>query len=312
MPIKEHAVDSENAQTIERVLHARRYSLILDKRLCKGCEICSVICPREAITATKNKKVQGQKTKPPTIEINAQKCSYCGMCEPICPFGAIQVRVNNEHVVPVIEKGSFPKLIREIEADPSKCTPGCADCEKACPLSLIRVTTLLTPREQEPKIEDAEAKTQKSKSKVVININKDQCPGCRLCEVKCPEDAVHVRKIMHGTLTINAEKCPQGCQDCLDICPIPSALFLDAGKVEPNETFCIFCGACKIVCPVEGALKMDRKSIHHTPVSSGAWNTALEKLTSTSEYSKEAKAKGSIKIQKVVEKRLVLAKEAQA
>jgi hypothetical protein len=56
---------------------------------------------------------------------------------------------------------------------------------------------------------------------------------------------------------------------------------------------------------------MERKSINHTPVSSGAWNKALEKLTSTIEYSKEAKVKGMMKAQKTVEKRLILKEEAR-
>jgi len=311
MPMKEPKIDTQNEQTIERILHTRRYSLILDKKLCKGCEICSIICPREAIKIIKTQKAKGEKARPPTIDFNAQKCSYCGICEPICPFGALQIRVNKEHVVPVVEKESFPNLIREIEVDASKCDVGCIDCEKACPLSLIKVT-VLTPDGQELKAEETKTQSEKRGLKVNIDIKKSLCPGCRLCEMKCKKGAIHVRKIMHGLLNISSEKCPSGCQDCLDACPIPGALILDGnGKVHSNETFCVFCGACKIVCPVEGALKMDRKSIHHTPVSSGAWNEALEKLTSTNEYSKEAKWKGSTKAQKVVEKRLILAKEAR-
>jgi len=319
MPMKELKTDTQNELIVERLLHAKRYSLTLDKNLCKGCEICQIICPREAITIVKTSKKDGEKAKPPTIDVNTQKCSYCGMCEPICPFGALQVRVNGEHIVPVIEKESFPNLIREIEVDTSKCDVplqsamcGCVDCEKACPLNLIKVT-ILTPDGQEVKAADVEAQSNKQDLKVKVDIRKDLCPCCRLCEVKCPEGAIHVRKILHGLLNITLEKCPQGCQDCLDVCPIPGALFLnDDGKVHPNETFCVFCGVCKLVCPVEGALQMDRKFIHHTPVSSGAWNKALEKLTSTNEYSKEAKLKGWMKAQKAVEKRLVPIKEGEA
>jgi len=312
MPMKELKNDTQNELIIERLLHARRYSLILDKNLCKGCEICQIICPREAISIIKTPKKDGEKAKPPTIDIDTQKCSYCGMCEPICPFSAIQVRVNGEHIVPVIEKESFPNLIREIEVDTSKCDVGCMDCEKACPLNLIKVT-ILTPDGQEVRAEEVEAQPNKHDLKVKVDIKKDLCPCCRLCEMKCPKGAIHVRKILHGLLNINLEKCPPNCQDCLDTCPILGALFLDDdGKVHPNETFCVFCGVCKLVCPVEGALKMDRKSIHHTPVSSGAWNKALEKLTSTNEYSKEAKLKGWMKAQQAVEKRLVFSKESEA
>jgi len=312
MPMKELKTDTQNELIVERLLHAKRYSLTLDKSLCKGCEICQIICPREAITIVKTPKKDGEKAKSPTIDVSTQKCSYCGMCEPICPFGALQVRVNGEHIVPVIEKESFPNLIREIEVDTSKCDVGCVDCEKACPLNLIKVT-ILTPDGQEVRAEDVEAHPNRQNLKVKVDIKKDLCPCCRLCEMKCPKGAIHVRKILHGLLNISLEKCPQNCQDCLDVCPIPSALFLEGdGKVHPNETFCVFCGVCKLVCPVEGALQMDRKSIHHTPVSSGAWNKALEKLTSTNEYSKEAKLKGWMKAQKAVEKRLVPIKEGEA
>jgi len=312
MPMKEIKTDTQNELIIERLLHARRYSLILDKNLCKGCEICQVVCPREAINVIKTPKKDGEKAKPPTIDVSAQKCSYCGVCEPICPFGALQVRINDEHIVPVIEKESFPNLIREIEVDTSKCDVGCVDCEKTCPLNLIKVK-ILTPDGQEIRAEDAEAQPNKQDLKVKVDIKKDPCPCCRLCEIKCPKGAIHVRKIMHGLLNISLEKCPPKCQDCLDVCPIPGALFLDGdGKVHPKETFCVFCGVCKLVCPVEGALNMDRRSIHHTPVKSGAWNQAIEKLTSTNEYSKEAKLKGWMKAQQAVEKRLVFTKESEA
>jgi len=312
MPMKELKIDAQNELIIERLLHARRYSLILDKNLCKGCEICQITCPREAITINKTPKKDGEKAKPPTIDINIQKCSYCGMCEPICPFNALQVRVNGKHIVPVIEKESFPNLIREIEVDTSKCDVDCVDCEKTCPLNLIKVT-ILTPDGQEIRAEDLETQPKKKHLKVKVDIKKDLCPCCRLCEMKCPKDAIHTRKIFHGLLNISLEKCPQNCHDCLDVCPIPGALFLDDdGKVHPNDTFCVFCGVCKLVCPVEGALQLERKSIHHTPVSSGAWNKALEKLTSTTEYAKEAKVKSWMKAQKTVEKRLVPAKESEA
>ena len=302
MPMKEVKINNENQQTIERLLHARRYSLTLDKNLCKGCEICAIVCPREAITLLKVPKKDGEKAKPSIADINAQKCSYCGMCEPICPFGALQVRVNGEHVVPVLEKESFPSLIHEINVDTSKCKIGCVDCEKACPLDLIKVT-FLTPDGHEAEAADLKSRSKKKNLQVRVDVRKELCPGCRLCEFKCPEDAMRVRKIMHGLLSINQEKCPPNCKDCVDVCPIPEALILESnGKVRANEAVCVFCGACKLVCPAEGALKMDRKSIRHAPVKSGAWNKAMEKLTSPEEYAKETKMKSSLKTQSAVEK----------
>jgi formate hydrogenlyase subunit 6/NADH:ubiquinone oxidoreductase subunit I len=68
--------------------------------------------------------------------------------------------------------------------------------------------------------------------------------------------------------------------------------------------FCVYCGACKAVCPVEEALELKRTRISHTPVRSGTWNKALEKLASPIEMTKELKAKGSRKVMESVEKRL--------
>jgi 4Fe-4S ferredoxin len=293
--------ETENELTIEMILHARRYSLTLDKARCTGCGICMEICPREAIEIRTIPKADGEKAKPPTIDVSEEKCHYCGMCDSICPFGALMVRVNGEHVNPVIKAESFPQLIREIEVDTTRCALDCVECEKACPLELIKVS-VHTPDGEE--VTDVESIQNKEDLTVAVDIEKDFCPCCRLCEMKCPEDAIRVRKIFHGILRINREKCPEGCQDCLDVCPIPGALYLsDDGKVYVNELYCVYCGVCKIVCPEEGALELHRTYIRHTPVSSGAWNKALEKITSTMVMTKELRIKGSTKAQESVRKR---------
>ncbi len=303
MLTKELKTDNEKELTIQRRLYSRHYELILDKASCVGCEICKTVCPREAINVKKQPKQQGQKAQRPIIEIDPQKCTYCGICEPICPFDAIRIKVNGQHLVSVLEKESFPKLIHEIEVDQSKCSFDCIECEKACPLNLIKIT-LLTPEGKELPRNKFKSYQNKNDLKVQVDIQKQRSPCCRLCEVKCPEGAIRVRKIFHGLLDINVEKCPPNCQDCLDVCPIPGALYLsENGKVYPNPAFCVFCGACKIVCPAEGALLMERRSVHHTPVKSGAWNKAIEKLTSAKEYSKESQTKRAAKVLQAIERK---------
>ena len=56
--------------------------------------------------------------------------------------------------------------------------------------------------------------------------------------------------------------------------------------MQVKDSNCVYCGACKIVCPEEGALELNRTRIRHTEIRSGAWNKALEKLTSTSRCDK--------------------------
>ncbi|RLI09535.1 hypothetical protein DRO32_00375, partial [Candidatus Bathyarchaeota archaeon] len=131
------------------------------------------------------------------------------------------------------------------------------------------------------------------------------CPGCRLCEIKCPEGAIRAVKVIYGSLRINTELCPEGCRDCVDACPIPGTLSVGPdGKVVVNEITCVYCGACRLVCPVEGALELNRTYIRHEPIKSGAWNKALEKLTSPVRLTRELVSKSIEKGHEVVEKRL--------
>jgi len=304
MPLKLQKTETENQLLTERIHHAKRYSLAIDKALCVGCEICKTICPREAIKITKTEKKQGEKAQKPRIDIDMEKCHYCGICNSICPFGAIKVLIDGKNILSVVEKESFPELIRDIKVDTSKCDFNCLEYEKTCPLNLITII-LRNPNGEEIKNINDLTEEKKKNLKTEINIKTESCPCCRLCELKGPTDAIQVKPIFSGTLKINQEKCPEGCRDCLDVCPITGALYLseDGKKVKVNELFCVYCGACRNVCPVEGALELQRTSIKHTPVKSGAWNKALEKLASTKELTKELRAKGMTKAKDTVDRR---------
>lgn len=302
MPMRIITTETDDRLSIERLMHARHYSLSLDKNRCIGCEICHIVCPREAIEVVKPAKTEGEKMNRPKITIDENKCQFCGICNTICPFGVLTLKINDERTVPVLKTESFPEIIHEIEVDETKCPIDCNECEEACPFDLVKVRLETTEGEE---VGDVKSLKNKENLKVKVDIDKDHCPCCRLCEVKCPYDAIHTRKIVSGTIRINEGKCPEDCQDCLDVCPIPDVLHLSADrKVHANDFFCIYCGVCKVVCPVEGALEIQRTSIHHTPVHSGAWNKALEKLTSTKDMAKELRGKLLIKVQDSVKRRV--------
>jgi 4Fe-4S ferredoxin len=112
---------------------------------------------------------------------------------------------------------------------------------------------------------------------------------------------------MEGKIAIDQAKCPEGCSDCLDVCPITGALSLgEDKKIHVNELFCDYCGACKAVCPVDDALTLTRTKILHTPVHSGTWNKALERLTSPDASVQELKAVAAKKRRNAVAKRFVV------
>ncbi len=305
MPLKTLKQDTKEELTLQWILHVRNYKLTLEKRLCVKCEICSLACPKEAIKLEKQDASPDEEAERVKIDIDLEKCNFCGICDILCPYGAMRLTVNGEHVLSVVDKESFPKLIRDIEVDVSKYPVDCIDCEEACPLDLIKVARLTSDGKSVENLDSLTGK-EKKELKVTIDIDEQHCPCCRVCEFKCPKGVVRVQKIFHGKIVIYPEKCPEGCAECLDACPITGVLYLseDDKKVHVNEMFCVYCGACKPVCPVEEALEVKRTLIRHTPISSGAWNKALERIASPVEMTKELKAKGSHKARESVEKRL--------
>jgi formate hydrogenlyase subunit 6/NADH:ubiquinone oxidoreductase subunit I len=67
-----------------------------------------------------------------------------------------------------------------------------------------------------------------------------------------------------------------------------------------DRRFCLFCGACENVCPAEGAIRIVRTGIAHTPIESGAWAAALDKLVSFREVAREYDVKGQHKRRRLI------------
>ncbi|MCW4045924.1 MAG: 4Fe-4S dicluster domain-containing protein [Candidatus Bathyarchaeota archaeon] len=304
MPFKNVKKDTADALTLEWLLHVKHYKLTLDKKRCVGCQICSLACPKDAIKLEKQLKAQGEKAKKAKVDIDLAKCNFCGVCDVSCPYGAIKLTLNDGHDLLLLQKESYPELVRDIKVDTKQCPKDCDECEDSCPLDLITVTRV--GFDGKP-VESVAALPPSQQKRVQINlaIQKEYCPTCRVCEFKCAPGVIKVRKFTEGKIAIDQAKCPGGCRDCLDVCPITGALYLSVAdnKVYVNELFCVYCGACKAVCPVDEALTLKRTKIIHTPVRSGAWNKALQRLASPVDAVKELKAAGSRKAKEQVSRR---------
>jgi len=133
--------------------------LLVDEELCDYCGLCVPLCPEEAITVTgeplktdKELKFKGK------IEIDKDLCIGCGRCALVCPYEAMDVKKPFEGEIKLIEKN----LVRCdplgcqacFNVCPAKCwyvdergkaAPVkdqcifCGACEKACPVSAIKV-----------------------------------------------------------------------------------------------------------------------------------------------------------------------------
>ena len=305
MPLKTLKTDAADALTLEWVLQVKNYKLTLDKNRCVGCQVCTAACPKEAIKTQKQPKVQGEKVKKAKVDVDLAKCNFCGICDVTCPYGAIKVTLNGEHDLSILTKDSYPQLVRGIAVDTRKCEKECVECESACPLSLIKISKVGFDGKPVQNVKVL-SPSEKKRVQVSLDIQKDYCPTCKVCEFKCSQGALKVKKTFEGKIVINQEKCPDGCTDCLDVCPIKGALVLgEDKKVYVNESLCTFCGACKNVCPVDEALCVKRTKVSHTPIHSGTWNKALERITSSADAAKELKAQAAQNRRQVVEKRFL-------
>ena len=305
MPLKTLKTDAADALTLEWILQVKNYKLTLDKTRCVGCQVCTLACPKEAIKTQKQPKNAGEKAKKAKVDVDLARCNFCGICDITCPYGAIKVTLNGVHALSILEKESYPQLVRDISVDTRKCEKECVQCEDACPLSLIKISKV--GFDGKP-VQNVQALSPGEERRVQLNIDiqKDYCPTCRVCEFKCSPGALKVKKAFEGIVGINQAKCPEGCTDCLDVCPIKGTLVLgEDKKVHVNELFCTYCGACKNVCPVDDALVVKRTKVLHTPIHSGTWNKALERITSTADAAKELKAQAAENRRKVVEKRFI-------
>ena len=287
MPLKTVKKETPDSLTLDWLLQVKNYKLTLDKTRCVGCQICTFACPKEAVKTLKQPKIQGVKVEKAKLDIDLAKCNFCGICDVTCPYGAIKVTLNGSHDLSVLAKDSYPQLVRDIKVDTSHCLQDCVDCETACPLSLIKISSVGFNGNRGENV-PAMLPDEKNHVQISVDIQKEYCPTCRVCEFKCSPGVLRVKKTFEGVIAINKEKCPEGCKDCQDVCPIPEALTLgEDKKIHVNDVFCTYCGACKNVCPVPEALMVKRTTMHHTPIHSGTWNKALERLTSPADATKE-------------------------
>ena len=115
-------------------------------------------------------------------------CIGLGSCASICPFGAIRIQNGVAFV------------------DYRTCR-GCGLCADACPKHIIR----LVPFEASEWV----GCSCQEKGALTRNYCDAGCIGCRLCEKKCPADAIHVTGALAA---IDYEKCI-GCGACATSCP---------------------------------------------------------------------------------------------
>lgn len=62
-------------------------SIAIDKKICKGCELCIVACPQDALALSQSFNEKGYRF----VELLNDVCTGCVNCALVCPEAAITV-----------------------------------------------------------------------------------------------------------------------------------------------------------------------------------------------------------------------------
>lgn len=271
---------------LDRKLITRSHLLKVDRQRCVGCELCTAVCPKSAMALAKGVVQNGHMTQRPILDIDPDKCNFCGECVVVCPVNALSMLVDGKDHIPVWDYEAFPKLTKEIKWDAARLSTRSAEAAaSSCPTDVITV-------------EGKRDKTGKLTAVKDVQVDTSNCIYCKQCEVAAPE-GFSVTHPFEGIIRLERSLCPAGCQACADICPT-HALEMEDGNLLLKEQFCIYCGACTQICPAPEALLVRRHRVRHTPVKSGAWVAAAEKLISTEFAAQEMDVKSQQKRRKAV------------
>jgi len=259
--------DINGKLVLERKMLGVHEALTVFHERCIGCNICVDTCPAEAPSLSSAAIKDGRLIKKRLVDLDARKCTFCGGCVVLCPTDAIQMEINGQPAVRIVAANVFPTLIKKIHVDAEKCNVTCNFvCQDNCPTKAIEVKL---------------KKTENGETRGVQNleVHLKLCIFCKKCESACPQNAIQVTRPFNGVIKLNTTLCPKGCQVCIDACPSKVISLNENRKPAISEEFCIYCGACQKACP-EKVISLQRTQVLHTDVTSGAWITALEKLTS--------------------------------
>jgi 4Fe-4S ferredoxin len=287
--------DTPTGQTLLRPMVTRRYEFAVEHGTCCGCKTCATVCPKEAITLSEPEVVDGRLVTPARVDIDAKLCSFCGECVAVCPTHALSMTVNDESEIPVIKGQAFPMLIRTMRVSQAPLEAAARENGDVayidnCPVGAIHAEVERDEAGQVVGVRD-------------VDVDRQACINCTHCMELGPEGGFTVTKPYKGRTFLNISLCPQGCQACADVCP-SNAITYDGTRVDLDQRFCLFCGACEHVCPAVGpdgqkAVHILRTGFVHTPISSGAWAAAVEKLVSYQETVREYDVKGQQKRRKL-------------
>ncbi len=251
--------------------------LTLDKSCCFKCELCSVVCPKDAIVVT----FDGENLD---IDIDETRCVFCEVCSYICPKECIEITYNGTPKRILLEKKAFPPFPEKISLNEGRCPSRCQispSCEgRWCRQKKKIIENVFSecPRFCFECVESCPQEALKiGEDNLSLDVSSKLCIRCMKCEDVCKYEALSINKIFLGKVEIDWARCPKDCQKCIDLCP-SKAIERDGEKVFVKEDYCILCGLCKVVCDKDAVTIRRENVVLASSEFTQIWEDTLKRL----------------------------------
>jgi len=269
----------ERANCLELTLqmYVDQVQLRLDKQVCIKCDICSLVCPRQAVTI-----IPGETDL--EIDIDPRRCVLCEVCAHFCPLGAVTLAYNGQPKAILTEHQGLAPFLPKIQMDKSKCPEPCPPlpegevhwCRQL--LKLIANSLEDCPKHCHKCLDACPRQAIVLDETGLLTLPQpDLCLRCTQCLMACKYESIEVNPQFSGEVIIDDRKCPPDCVKCIDLCPV-KAIVREGERVFLQVERCSYCGVCRNICD-EDAITLTRREVVALPGKfSHAWEEALTKL----------------------------------
>ncbi len=271
-------VKRESADFLELTLklYADEVRLHLNKTACLKCDICALVCPREAVTI-----IPGDGDL--DITIDPRVCLLCEVCAHFCPVAAVTLTYNGAPKTIFADQGGLAPFFPKIEQEKNRCLQPCPVLpegeEHWCRRQLKLVANALEdcPKQCRKCLEACPRQAIILDGEGELTAQPDLCLRCAQCLVACEQEAIRVTPQFRGVLAIDDARCPPDCDKCIALCPV-RAIVREGPRVFLKVEQCSYCGVCRNICDY-GAISLRReKVVAAAGEFSQAWEQAVAKL----------------------------------
>ncbi len=272
-------VKRETPELLELTLamYLDRVELRLDKQACLKCDICSLVCPQEAVRILASEAELD-------ITIDPRLCLFCEICAHFCPVKAVTLTYNRQSKQIFVDHQGLAPFYPKLEVDHRKCPEKCPDpvpgemhwCRQQ--LRLISDSQTECPKNCRKCLDACPRQVFSWDEEENHNVPQvDLCLRCTQCLKSCEFGAIQVNPQFIGRVFIADEKCPPDCVKCIDLCPV-KAIRREGERVFWQVEACALCGTCVNICDQE-AITLVREEVVAVPGEySLSWEQAVCKI----------------------------------